>query len=209
VLRGLPADAFPVADRVEAQVGKTPYVRFDSNDYSVPHDRVRRLLTVVATSESVRVVDGQEVIATHRRSWGRGAQIEDAAHLAALVESKREAREARGMNRVFVAVPSARELVRMLAERGGNIGNAVARLGDLLDAFGAAELTSAIDEAVTRDAPHIAAVLQVLDRRRRDAGLLAPVAVTLPDDARVRDVVVRRPSLEAYDALKGMGVSHD
>lgn len=93
--------------------------------------------------------------------------------------------------------------MRRLAERGGNIGNAVVRLGELLDAFGAGDLLAAIDEAIAMDAPHIAAVRQVLDRRRRDAGLGAPVAVDLPDDPRIRDMVVRRPSLAAYDALKG------
>lgn len=203
VLRALPSDAFPVADRVEVAVGKTPYARFDGNDYSVPHDRVRRSLTVVATSAAVRVLDGAEVVATHARSWGKGRQIEDAAHIAALVERKRAAREARGMNRVFVAAPPAQELVRRLAERGGNIGGAVARLGELLDAFGAAELGAAIVEAMAMDAPHVAAVRQILDRRRRDDGQSAPIAVTLPDDPRVRGVVVRRSPLGAYDALKG------
>ncbi len=202
VLRALPADVFPVADRVEVKAGKTPYVRFDGNDYSVPHDRVRRSLTVMATSDTVRVMDGQDVIAMHTRSWDKGAQIEDAAHIAALVERKREARNARGLNRVFVAVPVAQEFVRRLAERGGNIGNAVVRLGEILDAFGAEELAMSVDEAIAMDAPHIAAVRQILDRRRRDVGLPAPIAVALPDDPRIRNMVVRRPSLEAYDALK-------
>lgn len=203
LLRALPSDAFPVADRVEAKVGKTPYVRFDGNDYSVPHDRVRRTLTVLATSDTVRVFEGTEVIATHTRSWGKGRQVEDAAHMAALVERKRMARQARGMNRVFVSVPRAQELVRVLAERGGSIGGAVARLGELLDAFGAEEMVAAVDEAMAGDAPHVAAVRQVLDRRRRDNGQLAPIPVALPDDPRVQGVVVRRPTLGVYDALKG------
>jgi transposase len=203
VLRSLPSDAFPVTDRMEVKVGKTPYVRFDGNDYTVPHDRVRRTLTVVATSDLVRVIDGADVVASHARSWGKGKQIEDPAHLEALMAQKRAAREARGMNRVFTATPRAQELVRVLAERGGNVGGAVARLGELLDAFGAVELAFAVDEAMAMDAPHVAAVRQILDRRRRDAGRSVPVAVVLPDDPRVRNVVVRRPSLDAYDALKG------
>ena len=31
-------------ERVVVSVGKTPYVRFDLNDYSVPHTHVRRVL---------------------------------------------------------------------------------------------------------------------------------------------------------------------
>jgi len=201
VLRALPADAFPVQDRVEVAIGKTPYARFDGNDYSVPHDRVRKTLTVVATSDTVRVLDGQEIVAKHMRSWGKGAQVEDAAHLAELVAAKRRASEARGMSRLFKAVPEAQELVRRLAERGGNIGNAVVRMGDLLDAYGAATLAKAIVEALAQDAPHIAALRQILDRERP----AAPNAVTLPDDPRVRDVVVRQPPLSVYDALKKDG----
>ena len=33
----LPADEFPVEEQLEVRAGKTPYVRFDKNDYSVPH----------------------------------------------------------------------------------------------------------------------------------------------------------------------------
>jgi len=162
VLRALPNDAFPIADRVEVAIGKTPYARFDGNDYSVPHDRVRKSLTVVATADVVRVIDGHEVIATHARSWGKGQQVEDPAHLAALVAVKRRAAEARGMNRVFWALPESQEFIRRLAERGGNIGNAVVRLGELLDACGPTTLGEAIAEALAHDAPHIAALRQIV-----------------------------------------------
>jgi len=201
-LRPLPDDTFPTEERLEARVGKTPYVRFDGNDYSVPHDRVRRTLTVAATTDTVRVLDGLEVLATHARCWGRGQQIEEPAHIAVLAAEKAEAREGRGMNRLFKAVPDARHFIAQLAERGGNIGGAVAALGTLLDAFGATELAAALAEAVAADVPHVSAVRQILDRRVREAGRPTPVAVTLPDDPRVRGVTVRPRSLDVYDALK-------
>ena len=40
------------------KAGKTPYVRFDLNDYSIPHTHVRRPLTVLADPHEVRIVDG-------------------------------------------------------------------------------------------------------------------------------------------------------
>lgn len=204
-LRPLPADAWPVEDRVDAVVGKTPYARFDANDYSVPHDRVRRVLTVVAAEDTVRILDGQEEVARHARCWGKGRIVEDPTHIQALVAEKARAAETRGMNRLYTAVPEARDLVVALAERGGNVGNAVLRLGELLDAFGAAELAIAVREAVAADAPHPGAVRQVLDRRRREADKPPPVPVTLPDDPRVRGVVVPPRSLAAYGALGGTG----
>jgi hypothetical protein len=32
-----PDNPYPVVERVSVKVGKTPYVRFDLNDYTVPH----------------------------------------------------------------------------------------------------------------------------------------------------------------------------
>ena len=82
----LPDDAFATDERVEVEVGKTPYVRFDLNDDSVPHTHVRRTLVVVASPTEVRALDdGAAVVATHARSYDRGQQIEDPAHIAELV----------------------------------------------------------------------------------------------------------------------------
>jgi hypothetical protein len=76
----LPDNPFPLLERVAIKVGKTPYVRFDLNDYTVPHTSVQRVLTVLADPHEVRIVDGAELLASHRRSYDKGAQIEVAAH---------------------------------------------------------------------------------------------------------------------------------
>jgi hypothetical protein len=54
----LPDDRFACSERVEVSVGEQPYVRFDRNDYSVPHTLVRQPLTVVADLETVKVCRG-------------------------------------------------------------------------------------------------------------------------------------------------------
>ena len=65
------------------------------------------MLTVLADPDRVRIVDGTEVLACHRRSYDKGAQIEDPAHLQALVEDKRAARRHRGADRLATAAPAA------------------------------------------------------------------------------------------------------
>lgn len=75
---------------------------------AVPHKHVRRTLVVVASRDTVRVLDGPEVIATHARSWDRGQQIENPAHVAALVECKSRARRGRAQGRLTRAVPTPR-----------------------------------------------------------------------------------------------------
>lgn len=197
-----PDDPFAAEDVVAAKVGKTPYVRFDRNDYSVPHDRVRRALQIRATSERVRVFDGHEPVADHPRSYDQGAQIETSAHLEALRQQKQEARQAGGMDRLRHAAPSSQVLLEGAAQRGHNLGSAVAALCRLLDTWGAVAVESAIGEALQADALHVAAVRQVLEQRAQDQAVPPPIPVQLPDDARVRDLHVTPHALEGYD-LRG------
>jgi transposase len=196
----LPENPFPTEERVAVRVGKTPYVRFDLNDYSIPHTHVRRTLEVAATLERVRVLDGQEVIATHSRCWDRGQQIEDEAHLRALADSKRQAREHRGMDRLYHAAPSSQAFFVAIAHRGGNLGATTSGLLRLLDRYGARDLEDALATALAREAVHLGAVRQILDQRRHAAGQPPPIAVPMPDG--VRDLVVRPHELTTYDRLQ-------
>jgi hypothetical protein len=90
-LLALPAHAFDCDVVRTVQSDKTIYVRFDLNDYSIPPDAVRRPLTLVANAATVRLLDGATELAHHRRSYDRQQRIEDPAHIAALVQQKRQA----------------------------------------------------------------------------------------------------------------------
>jgi transposase len=197
----LPAAPYATEELVQVHVGKQPYVRFDGNDYSVPHTRVRTTLVVRADLERLRILDRQEVVAEHPRSFDHGARIEDPQHIEALVRQKREARQGRATDRLERAVPRSRELLVRLAERGENLGAATTALVRLLDRYGAAELEAAIDDALSHGVFHPHAVRHVLERRRRERDEPPPLPVELPDDPRVRDVVVRPHALDTYDTL--------
>ena len=202
-LVALPGDRFPAHDRVEVAIGKTPYARFDLNDYSVPHTHVRRTLVVVATLDEVRILDGADVIATHPRSFDKGACIEIPGHIAELARHKRQARRLRGQDRLVRAAPNSERLLTDAARRGDNLGAIVAALLRLLDEYGAAELETAIGEAIERGVPHPNAVRQSLTRRREQRDKPPPIPVELPSDPRVRDIAVRDHDLTGYDGLAG------
>lgn len=95
-LMALPMDGYPVDARLEVSVAKTPYVRFDLNDYSIPHTHVQRTVTVLASADRVRVLDCEVVLADHARSYDKGVQVEIAAHVEDLVQQKHGARQHRG-----------------------------------------------------------------------------------------------------------------
>jgi transposase len=198
----LPDNAYPLNECVAVNVGKTPYVRFDLNDYSVPHTMVGRTLTVLADPGELRIVDGGGIVACHRRSYDKGAQIEDAAHLQALVANKRAARRHRGTDRLARAAPASATLLQRAGERGDNLGAITLALLRLLDRYGAAEFEAAIGDALARGVPHPNAVRLALEHRREQRQLPPPVAVDLPAHVKVRDTPVRPHRLEAYDQLK-------
>ncbi|WP_408862254.1 transposase, partial [Acidocella aquatica] len=200
----LPDNPAPLLERVEVSVGKTPYVRFDLNDYSVPHGQVQRILTVLADPHQLRILDGTEVLARHPRSYDKGAQIEDAAHLQALIDDKRAAHQHRAIDRLAHAAPASQILLARAAEHGANLGAITAALLRLLERNTAADLEAAILEALARDVPHANAVRLALERRRAQRGDDPPVAVVMPAHVQARDTLVQPHPLETYDQLAGV-----
>jgi hypothetical protein len=197
----LPDNPFPAEDRFETQVARTPYVRFDLNDYSVPYTCVRRPVVVLATLDTVRIVDGLDVIATHRRSWDKGEQVEIEEHVRELVAWKRAARHHRGLDRLHHAAPHAPAFFAAVAERGGNLGATTTGLTRLLDLYGAGALDQALSEALSAESAHLQAVRQILEQQQHARLQDPPLPVALPDDPRVRDIVVHPHDPATYDRL--------
>jgi transposase len=198
----LPEHAFE-CDVVKPVVsGKTPYIRFDLNDYSIPHHLVGKALTLVASETLVRITNsGGHVFASHARSYDRKQVIEDPDHIAELAREKRRAHELRGRDRLRSACPSADPFVEALALRGENLGGHVSRLLTLLDRYGASQLDRALKDALKRGAVGAASVAHVLDQRARARKVLPALDVVLPDDPRVRDLRLVPHPLDTYDAL--------
>ena len=199
----LPENPFPTDEQREVKAGKTPYVRFDLNDYSIPHTHVQRMLTLRADPVRVRVLDGAQILADHPRSYESKAQVEDPAHIRTLVEHKRRARAHRGTDRLAKAAPASRDLLIGAAERAGNLGTITAALLRLLDRYGAAELQVAILDAMASGVPHPNAVRLALERRREARNDAPPVSACLPQHVQQKDTPVQPHRLDTYDHLTG------
>lgn len=198
----IPANPYPLEERAQVQSGKTPYVRFDLNDYSIPHTHVRRSLTVLASADRVRILDGVAVLTEHARSYDRAAQIENPAHVQALKEHKGRARHHSGLDRLAQAVPAMAELLRRAAAAGHHMATITRTLGEFLDHYGASALQLAVLEALRRDVPHPNAVRHALEHARELSRTTPLVVPQLSERARALDVHVPTRSLDAYGALQ-------
>ncbi len=157
---------------------------------------------ILATLETVRVFADNTCIAVHIRSFDRGQQCEDPAHIAALLAAKRQGREHRAKDRLHHAAPSAQALFRIAAERRQHLGVLTRGLIELLDAYGTAALEQAIAEALVRDTPHLAGVRHLIDQQRHARGQPPTLPLPLPDDPRLRQQHIRPHDLSDYDRLQ-------
>ena len=200
-LLALPAHPFETHVMRTVASGKTPYVRFDRNSYSIPHTHVRRPLTLLASATTVRLIAGIEEIARHARSYDTGQTIEQAAHVTGLVAATRQTNPSSARDRLRLAVPAIATLFDRLAARGDSLRVHTARLLALLDDYGPQELAAAVTRALERDALGAGAIAHILETRRRQRGQKPPIPLALPDRPGVRDLDVTPHRLETYDEL--------
>jgi transposase len=83
-LLALPRHRLDTSDRCTASSGKTPWVRFDRNDYSIPPGAVGKPLTLIATDTEIRLLDGVTEVAAHSRCFGQRQRVTDPVHSQAL-----------------------------------------------------------------------------------------------------------------------------
>lgn len=193
---------YPVYDRKEVSVGKTPYARFDANWYSVPATYVKTTLSIFATHEEVRICDGITEVAVHKRSFDKGQQIENQLHIQDLIDAKRAARQHRNLDRLQLAAPASTKFFLEAAARGQNLGRLTQELNRLLDTYGAAELESAIQKAFLAGRIHAAAVQHALEHERGKRGLqTVPVRLRFENNALANELTIAPKTLDAYGRL--------
>src|SRR5512135_1942208 len=198
-LIALPGEAF-VAARVEhRRANSLSLVRFDANDYSVPTAYAHHPVTVVGAVDTVRVVFGDRVVASHRRRWDREQVTYDPVHYLALLERKPGALD-------FAAPLQGWELPvcfgilrrRFEAEFSGLGTRQFIKVLRLLEGAALGELTRAVEQALELGTADADAVRLILEHRREQ-----PVGLfSLDGRPHLKLVGVPAPDLTAYSSLR-------
>jgi transposase len=198
-LMPLPAGAFSTDVIRAVSSGKTPYVRFDGNDYSLPHTLVRKPLTLCASEDTVRLLDGSDEVARHARSYDNGRRFESEGHLAGLAKQKRRAAQIRSRDVLKASLKHAADFFAALCLRDKSLSHEAARLTKLVSKYGAADVDAAMAAALARHSASAASVAHLLDVQARNRGQLPPLEVVVPES--VRHVHVTPHALSDYDGL--------
>jgi hypothetical protein len=88
----LPPAPPPTGWRLPTVIGPRPFVRFESNLYSVRPDAVGRRAEIIADLAQVTVLCDGRLAARHRRSWTRDQTIVDPDHLADAALTRKDRR---------------------------------------------------------------------------------------------------------------------
>lgn len=193
---------YPTYEQLAVRIGKSPYARFDLNDYSVPHAYVRKSLVVRATEIAVRLYDGELLVCEHLRSWEKGITVETRAHVEALIEHKREGKKDSAQSRLVGMIPKAEIALTKISFNGGNVGSTVNRMLDYIAQHGVRVVRLAVDEVSNLEAPSTKQILCVIDRMRREQGKPPALATTIePNNPAAKGLIVNTHSLNTYDNL--------
>ena len=197
--RLLPAALHPFStDRIETvRSGKTIYVRFDLNDYSIPPEAAGRQLTLVASDVSVRILDGSLEIARHARTYDRHRFVLDPAHQEALLKTKHKGIHYMPHGRLEQAIPESKTFLDQAFAHGESVGAQTSQLMKLMEEYGIAALRRAMVEALQRNTPRASSVAFLLRRQPRST----PAALDLSRHPQAQSVDVRPHDLETYDKL--------
>ncbi len=201
LLLPLPAHPFETDQLLPIRSGKTIYVRFDLNDYSIPHTAIQRPLSLIASDIQVRILDGQAEIARHRRSYDKRQRITDPKHQQALIEHKRRALGSTPNSRLLAVAPEVEILLQAALSRGEPVGAQTTELTHLLDDYGPVELRTAVREALERETPRASSVAYLLNRRRRHRRRRPSLPVRLTQRPELEDLHVQPHDPEVYDEL--------
>jgi transposase len=197
-----PAAPFDACRKQSTTVSSLSLVRFDDNDYSVPVRYAHHPVVVRGYVERVVLCHKGEVVAEHRRRWGREGVSFDPVHYLALLERKPGALDhARPLEGWELPEGFAALRRRLETEHDGEGTREFIRVLRLLEKHSLARLTAAVEQGLrarahTRDA--IAQFLLPAEDWR---------ATTFSLDGRehLRRVVVRETPVSAYRALLPIG----
>jgi Mu transposase-like protein len=195
----LPAEPFEPRRVEVVAINSLSLGRFDTNDYSVPTRYAYQTLTATGTPDVVRFSHRGEVVAEHRRCWGRRQTLFDPLHYLALLERKPGALD-HAAPLAGWSLPACFAALRQKLEKANPAGGtrSYIRVLRLLETYDLDRLAAAVERALTLGVVDAGAVRLVLDRQTEQP---AP-GFDLTGRPTLEAVCVPKPDLSVYGQLR-------
>lgn len=183
------------------QAGKSPWIHFDLNYYSIPPEYVGRSLLVYADDQQLEVTYDGKSIGSHQRCWDRGIYVDDPAHRDALIKYKHFGRANMFRDSIIREFPEAGRIIEVLFEQGWDIQAVTRRLHKMRYNFGPQIFLAALKAVLQRQHVSLEAIQLEAQKLQRQSQLPPTIPVQLPDNPKVRELEVKSHALKNYDKL--------
>jgi hypothetical protein len=202
-MRELPRQVFDARRVTQAAANSLSLVQFDTNRYSVPVKYAHRQITVIASVDEVRLAFGGQLIARHRRHWGREQHVFDPVHYLALLEKKPAGFDhARPLQDWDLPECFSTLRRRMETQPGGLGTREFIRTLRLLESCSVGQLADAVDYALDIGIHDADSVRVILEHRRE-----SPIGLfSLDGRPHLRAVTIHETDVSAYQALLAEGL---
>ncbi len=202
-LRPLPATPFQCVRYVEAKINTYSMVQFETNRYSVPVKYIGEKVLIRATVEQVDILLGQNLIATHRRIYGRNHESLVLDHYLELLLMKSRALGNTRVYRPDTLPPAYEQFRRCLAARDPRGNREFVRILMLTRKYPIEQVTDAIDLALAYNVFNYDGVLNILMQLNTGSPRIKPLRAD--SLANLPKVEVHAPDLCKYGALMSGG----
>jgi transposase len=200
-LRALPPHPFDTDLVLPLVVNKEARVVVDTNSYSVPHRHVGKAALLRADDTTVRVLVDGELVAEHRRCWGRRRAVEDRTHIDAMLERRTGASGPKKRDRIASLAPEGKLYLTEIARRRIDLENEVKKLLRLLERYGQEDFIHGVRKALASQTFGARFVRNYIDQHRFAQGLPeAPEPVRTGNRA-ADELDVEPHDLGGYDEL--------
>ncbi len=200
-LLALPVHDHPCERREEVRIGKTPYARFDLNDYSVPWRLTQTTLTILASETQVKIFNDKEMVSDHVRSYARQQRITDDSHLSGIYDYNPGAEHLQSRDRLLRILPESHAYLELVYAEQGRMSRVVEYTEKLIAQFGKDAVLEAMKKSVDLGR-HDSWFLKTATRSTYlKMGAPPALPLYLPEREDVRNVCVEPRDLTRYDQL--------
>jgi len=197
----LPTEAFESRRVVQASVNSLSLVRFDRNDYSVPTDFAYHDVTCLGGIDTVHIVSGTDVVATHPRDWNKERSPSTRATTWPSWSASREPSTLPGHWKTCFCLGASLFFVADWRPTSSAGTREFIKVLRLMERASLVELTAAVEESLAIGATGADAIACILyARTERPVGLFS-----LDGRPHLKQVSVESPDLTAYSALTANG----
>ncbi len=180
---------------LEVRSSKTSLVRFDLNDYSIPWQYTREVVSLEADDLFVSFYKNAELIAQHPRSWGRGERLINREHW-----QDRPNKPLHVMDHFIGQFPELDEFYRVEMDRGESLAQVKNKMLEMNRLYGDELFRKALRIARKKEMHHPSQVMKILVGLE-NAGQKVPTPLNLAKRQDIEDLDIKSHDLETYDNL--------